>query len=74
MDIMPEVCCRHCGRKLSSINVKTCPNLMCKKRLYKGDIVNCELLKKGKKEKSQFERIDERAWKVVGSADRRRLI
>jgi hypothetical protein len=74
MDIMPEVCCRHCGRKLSSINVKTCPNPMCKKRLYKGDIVNCELLKKGKKEKSQFERMDERAGKVVGSADRRRFI
>ena len=38
---MPEVCCRHCGRKLSSINVKVCPG--CHQRLYKtkGDIVNC---------------------------------
>ena len=71
---MPEVCCIYCGRKLSSINVKTCPNPMCKKRLYKGDIVNCEHLEKEKKKKSPFERMDERARKVVGSADRRRFI
>ena len=38
---MPEVCCRYCGRKLSSINVKTCSNPKCKKKLYKGDIVRC---------------------------------
>ena len=73
---MPEVCCRYCGKKLSSIDVKTCSNPMCKKRLYEGDIVNCEILKKKKekKKKSQFEGMDERAGEVVGSADRRRFI
>ena len=37
-----QYCCAHCGRKLSSRNVKVCPG--CKQRLYKtkGDIVNCD--------------------------------
>ena len=67
---MPEVCCRHCGKKLSSINVTTCSNPRCNKKLYKGDIVNCEITKNKKKKKSQLEKMGERAGDVVGSADR----
>ena len=72
---MPEVCCRYCGKKLSSINVTTCSNPKCKKTLYKGDIVNCELVKNKKEkekkgEKSPIERAGEAAERVLRSPDR----
>lgn len=64
------VCCRHCGRELSSINVKRCPNPRCRKRLYKtkGDIVNCEVKKK-EGGKSTIERAGKAAEDVLRSAD-----
>jgi len=65
------VCCRYCGRELSSINVKRCPNPRCKKILYKtkGDIVNCGVIKKEGGKSTTIERAGKAADVVLGSAD-----